>query len=92
MARLPEGRRKKQLAQSLQTIIHEAFNLRVLSFDLEASMIYADFASRRESQGQPISMADTQIAATCLRHDAALATRNLRDFSGLGVELINPWD
>jgi toxin FitB len=80
------------LAQSLQTIIHEDFNLRVLSFDLEASMIYADFASRRESQGQPISMADAQIAAICLRHDAALATRNLRDFSGLGVELINPWD
>ena len=88
---MPDGRRKQHLAQALQAVIHEDFNLRVLPFDLEASMIYADFAARRESQGQPISMADAQIAATAVRHDAILATRNVRDFEGLGVALVNPW-
>lgn len=92
VARLPDGRRKQRVAQALQSVIHEDFNLRVLSFDLEASMIYADFAARRESQGQPISMADAQIAATCLRYDATLASRNVRDFEGLSLALINPWD
>jgi toxin FitB len=92
VARLPEGRRKQHLAQSLQATIQEDFNLRVLPFDLEASLIYAECAARRESLGQPISMADAQIAATCLRHDAALATRNVRDFEGIGLALINPWN
>jgi len=31
---------------------------------------------------------DALIAATCLAYDLALATRNLRDFEGLGVELL----
>jgi predicted nucleic acid-binding protein len=91
VARLPDGRRKQQLAQAMQTIIHEDFDLRVLPFDLEASLVYADIVARQENLGQSVSMADAQIAATCLRHDATLATRNVRDFGGLGVTLINPW-
>ncbi len=91
VARLPTGRRKQQLTQALQAIIHEDFDLRVLPFDLEASLVYADIVARQESQGQPVSMADAQIAATCLRHDATLATRNVRDFEALGVILVNPW-
>ena len=89
MARLPDGRRKQQLAQALQALIQQDFALRVLPFDLEASMIYADLVARRESQGRPISKSDGQIAATCQRHEATLATRNVRDFEGVGV--VNPW-
>ena len=92
VARLPIGRRKQQLAAALQAIIHEDFDMRVLPFDLEASLVYADIVARQESKGQPVSMADAQIAATCLRYDATLATRNVRDFEGLGVALVNPWN
>ncbi len=91
VARLPEGRRKQQLAKALESILHEDFDLRVLPFDLEASLVYAGIVARQESLGQPVSMADAQIAATCLRHDAILATRNVRDFEGMGVALVNPW-
>lgn len=34
---------------------------------------------------------DGMIAATCLEHGATLATRNTRDFEGLGIDLVNPW-
>lgn len=91
VARLPDGRRKQQLAKALQAIIHEDFDQRVLPFDLEASLVYADIVARQESLGQPVTMADAQIAATCLRHNATLATRNLRDFEELGLALVNPW-
>nr|WP_300311800.1 hypothetical protein [Halomonas sp.] len=36
-------------------------------------------------------MADAQIAAICLQHQAKLATRNVRDFAAFDVEIINPW-
>ncbi|WP_286196089.1 hypothetical protein [Synechococcus sp. CCAP 1479/9] len=32
------------------------------------------------------------IAATALAQGAQLATRNVSDFTRLGLDLINPWD
>jgi predicted nucleic acid-binding protein len=32
------------------------------------------------------------IAATALELDLTVVTRNIRDFAGLGVEVVNPWD
>jgi predicted nucleic acid-binding protein len=32
------------------------------------------------------------IAATALEHGLTLVTRNVKDFAGLGVVLLNPWD
>jgi predicted nucleic acid-binding protein len=32
------------------------------------------------------------IAATALEHDLTLVTRNVKDFVGLGVPIINPWE
>ncbi len=39
-----------------------------------------------------MSLADAQIAAISRVHDATLATRNVRDFAGTGVAVVDPWD
>jgi toxin FitB len=31
------------------------------------------------------------IAATALEHGLVRVTRNVKDFSGLGVDLLDPW-
>ncbi len=36
-------------------------------------------------------IADAMIAAIARTHGAGLATRNLADFDGSGLELISPW-
>ena len=46
----------------------------------------------RRGAGRPITFADGQIAATARAHGATLATRNVTDFEGCGVEVINPWN
>ena len=91
LARLPEGARKQQLTRTLSLMLSEDFQNRVLAYDLEAAVVYADLVAQRESQGRPISLVDAQIASICLTHQASLATRNTKDFEGLGLTLINPW-
>ena len=48
--------------------------------------------AKRESVGRPISVQDAMIAAICLSHDATLATRNTKDFEGLDLKLVNPFE
>ena len=33
-----------------------------------------------------------QIAYTVIAHELVLATRNMRDFMGCGVQVVNPFD
>ena len=64
---------------------------RILPFDHVAAVEYADIVLRRDREGNPISMADGQIAAICRASTHTLATRSIRDFDGTGVSLLNPW-
>ncbi len=41
---------------------------------------------------QPRSWRDSWIAATALEHDLTVATRNVRDFVGTGVAVVDPWE
>nr|WP_315226695.1 type II toxin-antitoxin system VapC family toxin [uncultured Limnohabitans sp.] len=91
IARMPEGARRAQLAQAVQAMLAEDFAGRVLPFDAEAAAAYADLVATRERQGQPVAMADAQIAAISLVHGASLATPNTKHFEGLGLSLRNPW-
>ena len=34
---------------------------------------------------------DAMIGATALEHGLIVVTRNIQDFEGIGVELLNPW-
>jgi predicted nucleic acid-binding protein len=90
IALLPAGRRKDQLQVSA-TDLFEAFAHQVLPFDALAAQQYASIADARRRLGRPIAGFDAQIAAICASHDAALATRNVKDFEHTGIELIDPW-
>lgn len=94
IARLPEGKRKTGLRQMADELFAVDFAGRIIPFDNLAASHYAELAAAREMAGKPISMADAQIAAICKSAPngfAALATRNSKDFIGLGLILINPW-
>src|SRR5579875_3466525 len=90
IARLPDGRRKRLLATTAEGVF-AAFENQVLPFDAPAAAQYAAVAYVREQAGTPIDGFDAQIAAICRARQAALATRNLKDFQGTGIDVINPW-
>ena len=45
-----------------------------------------------QAQGIVRSAPDMLIAATAIEHQLVLATRNVRDFMGCGVQVVNPLD
>lgn len=91
VARLPDGRRRSQLAVSVQAMLDIDFSGRIEAFDDAAARQYPQVVTVRDRLGRPITLADAQIAAICRARGARLATRNTSDFEDTGVSLINPW-
>ena len=88
--RLPQGRRRDDLLLAIERVL-SSFPTNVLPFDLAAARRYAEMQELRRSAGVPLSVEDGIIAAICSTRSLALATRNTRDFEGLGLRLIDPW-
>ena len=91
IAFLPEGKRRRGIAEAADRAFHGLFAGRVLPFDSAAARAYAEIAAARRVAGRPISQADGQIAAISRSRGMALATRNIRDFADTGIALIDPW-
>jgi predicted nucleic acid-binding protein len=91
IALLPEGRRPQSLESVVDLIFTEDLAGRVLPFDSPAAREFADIAASRCRARRPISEADARIAAIARSRGAALATRNVGDFAGCQLELIDPW-
>lgn len=88
---LPDGERRDRLTAEIDAMIEEDFAGRVFAFGSAAAKSYAAIAAQRGAAGRPIAEADCQIAAIARTHGAAVATRNVRDFEGCGIEMIDPW-
>lgn len=89
--RLPDGRRKRSFAAMAAGMFEEDFAGRILPFNSEAAVHYAEQVAASERGGKQVHMADAQIAAICIKYGAVLATRNIKDFETLSVETLNPW-
>jgi len=89
---LPEGNRRRPLAARFEQFVELAFGERILAFDEPAAHLYARIRAERRARGRPMSNFDAQIAAIARTNSFRRATRNVKDFEGCGVELINPFD
>lgn len=89
IALLPAGARRDRLS----TVAARAFGALgvVLPLTTEAAEHYAEIVAVRRAAGAPIGGMDALIAAICRASNATLATRDVSDFAGLGVDVINPW-
>jgi predicted nucleic acid-binding protein len=88
---LPEGKRRSGLMSAIETTL-SAFTEQVLTYDDRAARTYARLQETRRGLGRPLAVEDGMIAAICLTRHSRLATRNVRGFDDLGLELINPWE
>jgi len=88
---LPPGRRRNAFEAAAEAMFRDDFGGRILPFGSDAAHPYARIAAERRRAGRPISHFDAQIAAIARSTGAAIATRNVTDYEGCGVKVINPW-
>ncbi|HEY6457722.1 MAG TPA: type II toxin-antitoxin system VapC family toxin [Steroidobacteraceae bacterium] len=92
LALLPKGKRRQALESAFDKLLVEDVEGRILDFDQPAAEAAAKLAAGRQRGGQTIDMRDMQIAGIVIARRAELATRNVRHFSDLNVDVVNPWD
>jgi toxin FitB len=85
---LPAGRRRQRLdlwfAEGVRRI-------HCLAWDVETGLRWAELLARLRLAGEVMPVKDSMIAATALRHDLTVATRNGRDFGKAGVNVVDPF-
>ena len=91
VAALPDGKRKEALRVALEDRLVGLFGGRILSFDIDASVAYANARARAKSDGYALGAADGYIAGIAAARGFAVATRDIAPFEKSGVSVINPW-
>ena len=89
--RLLQGRRRAGLQADLLRFTTE-YEDRILPLDRTGAEWAAQFRVRAQHSGLTLNLGDALIAGTAKAHDLAVATRNVREFEGLGVDVVNPWE
>jgi toxin FitB len=87
----PDARRAEGLRTWLDEVLVPQFTHRLLPLDLAVARTWGERTAAARARGTPVGAVDALIAATAVRHGLAVATRNVRDFEHLAVEVVDPW-
>lgn len=79
---------RQALADWLEVELPNYFVGRLLGIDGRVADRWGRIQARA---GRTLPVIDGLLAATALQNDLTLVTRNVKDFAGLGVRLVNPW-
>ncbi|EYR78295.1 type II toxin-antitoxin system VapC family toxin [Shinella sp. 838] len=64
---------------------------RIFGLTEAAALAYGEIMGQAVREGRPMSAPDGMIAAIARVNGGRLATRNTRDFTGTGIEVVDPW-
>ncbi len=89
---LPIGRRRLQLESWLENEAPKWFGSNKLAVTESIANRWAGLIAQARRQGLTLDSSDGLIAATAIEHGLTLVTRNVKDFAGLDLSTLNPWD
>ncbi len=91
IAKLPDSPRKERLNRWLEEDLLLRFSGRIVPIDVGVMLTWGDLVARLERTGRVLPAMDSLVAAIALHGEFTLVTRNVRDFEGTGVQIVNPW-
>ena len=88
--RLSGGPKRTRLERAIALFTAE-FDDRIVPLHREAAEHAAEFRAQAEHRKFELSLSDALIAGTAAAHGLILATRNVKDFERLDLDILNPW-
>ena len=86
---LPRGRRRANLERWFEEGVRR---LQCLPWEMETGLKWAELLAHLRADGRAMPIKDSLIAATALRHDLVVVTRNRGDFQQAGVPVLDPFE
>lgn len=90
VALLDAGRKRNELLKWIDGL-KVTYRDRILPLDLDTSIIWGTMTARLQQEGISIPAIDGLLAATALKHNMHVLTRNTRHFEATGALIIDPW-
>ncbi len=87
---LPAGKRRESLTAALEAML-AGYEDRIIPLGGAEAIAASDLRASAKKDGRIVHLGDALIAGTAATHGLTVATRNISDFEGLGVALIDPW-
>jgi toxin FitB len=91
VAALAQSKRRRRLELWLELDLPARFSGRVLSIDAAIADRWGSLTADARRKGAEISAIDGLLAATALYFNLTLVSRNVSDFAGTPVSLLDPW-
>jgi predicted nucleic acid-binding protein len=89
--RMPQGKRRDAVANTVQRMLDTLIGPRVLAYDEAAAKYYASSVVTAGRRGLDVKLGDGQIAAVAAVNGFSVATRDITPFVAMGVPVIDPW-
>lgn len=87
-----DNKRKETLEIWLQDFFIPRFWSRIITIDGPVALAWGELVARCGKIGRVIPAIDSLIAASAIAHNLQIVTRNIKDFEGLNIKLVNPWE
>lgn len=91
VAGLPQSKRRIQLENWLEVELQTRFAGRILDIGAAVADRWGALSADAKRTGTPLAAIDGLLAATAIQHKLTLVSRNVNDFAGTPVEVLNPW-
>ena len=91
VALMDKGRKQDALDKWLTDDLPQRFENRIIQVEGLVARAWGDLMALAKRSGRGLASMDGMIAATAVAHQLSLATRNTKDFEGLGISIIDPW-
>ena len=92
LAVMQDSRRRRDLEAAAWSMFAEDFSGRILPFDTECAVVYAELFANRRRMGRPATTIDLMVASIARTHGASVVTRDTGGFEGCGLTVIDPWN
>jgi toxin FitB len=92
LAVLPQSKRRTRLETWLEVELQARFSGRILAIDGAVADRWGLLAGDAKRKGKALSTIDGLLAATALRHNLTIVSRNISDFTKTRVPVLNPWE